>query len=429
MKKYLSILAALLIAMSASAGSLPKLTLTLSGTVGEDWIDGCKVNFNSTDYSDVSVEYSGSAAKKNYRIKLNKKKALIGENKYKQWVLLSNNDDATKMRNALADEISKLTGMEYTPQYQFVDLYINGTYAGVYQLTDRVKCEVGRACAGDATDIEWLVQMSEQKDVSASDTYVTGTDAMPYIVMKNPDPDDFVNDQATLESHRKAMETYFTSFFANPKNELKQDQFVAWYIASEIICNYKGFSDVFAYRSTYGSGQQLRFGPIWDNEKGFDNNSGHPLDMSDVNTSGSYEGLMLKYADYKLLRKWVKGIMENASDSWFRDAVWTKWQTVKSSEQTLINKVGELHNTIALSAVSGSTNTTAEEALKSYITTRFAYLDAKFAELSGHSSSGISAVSDDTHSSNAIYSITGQRLSAQPSHGVYIKNGKKVLVK
>lgn len=424
MKRILSLSFILLtvIVLTASAGTLPKVELTYSGTLSDEWTEGCTVTYDGTEYSKVSIQWNGSASKLNYRFKLDKKKALIGDTKYKQWILLSNKDDQTKMRNALANEISSQVGMEYTLQYKFVDLYVNGEYAGIYQLTDRIKAEEGRACVSGATGTadDWLVQMCEEGDIEEGDVYVTGTKTMPYIIMKNPDPDDYVSDPTTLEGYRQDMETYFTDVFNNPKNYVKQDEFVAWYLANEIICNYKGFSEIFAYRSASGDDQLLRFGPLWDNEKGFNNNSKNPLDMSDINTEGSYEGLILKFADHKLLRKWVKGIMENTEDTWFRDAVWAKWQTLSGLKQTLLDKITALESEVGTSD--------AEAALKTYITDRFAYLDVKLAEITGHSASGIKTVTNNTTTSdNAVYSITGQRLSSKPAQGIYIKNGKKMI--
>ncbi len=52
----------------------------------------------------------------------------------KEWILLANYSDKTLMRNYLAFEISNRIGLTYTPRSQYVELFLNGTYQGNYQL-------------------------------------------------------------------------------------------------------------------------------------------------------------------------------------------------------------------------------------------------------------------------------------------------------
>ena len=76
--------------------------------------------------------------KKPFRIKLGKKSSLLGMSTDKNWALLANFYDKTLLRNLTAFEISKIAEMSWTPNSISVDYYMNGTYRGVYTLTEHV---------------------------------------------------------------------------------------------------------------------------------------------------------------------------------------------------------------------------------------------------------------------------------------------------
>ena len=74
--------------------------------------------------------------KRPYTIKLDKKTALFGMRKSKKWTLIANFMDRSNLRNKLAYDLSGQLGLAYC-QSVFVNLYLNGTYLGVYQLCER----------------------------------------------------------------------------------------------------------------------------------------------------------------------------------------------------------------------------------------------------------------------------------------------------
>ena len=145
------------------------------------------------DNTGLSVKYvgDGSDVKTSYRLKFENKYALLGSKsgKYKQWVLESNDDDPTMLRNGLTEELGDQLGFSFTPGCQYADLVVNGTYVGTYQITDRVKVESGRVLVSDK-DTDWLLEIASKGEVGANDLYVAGDETNPYIVIKNPDTDE-----------------------------------------------------------------------------------------------------------------------------------------------------------------------------------------------------------------------------------------------
>ena len=109
----------------------------------------------------------------------------------RNWILVANAADESMVRNALADELGKAMGFEFTPNYQFVDLYINNEYKGTYMATDHVEADkegdVTRRVPVDEKQ-GWLLDMVTADGIATGDIYVAGSDNYPYINIKNPEP-------------------------------------------------------------------------------------------------------------------------------------------------------------------------------------------------------------------------------------------------
>ena len=81
--------------------------------------------------------------KKPYRLKLDKKTDLLGMGKSKHWVLLANYLDESLQRNTLAYNLSGSMGMEQCSTV-FVDVILNGDFAGNYQLCENIRVDPTR---------------------------------------------------------------------------------------------------------------------------------------------------------------------------------------------------------------------------------------------------------------------------------------------
>ncbi len=355
----------------------------------------------SLDNTGLSVKFvgDGSDDKTSYRLKFEKKRAFLGSKSgsYKQWVLESNDDDPSMLRNGLTEELGDKIGFSFTPGCQYADLVVNGKYVGTYQITDRVKAENGRVFVSNkATD--WLLEIASNGEVGANDLYVAGDDTNPNIVIKNPDKDDITaEEQAALQT---AVGNYFSTFWTDIENKVDQTSFINWYVASEILGGYKQLSDIYVYKDNADG--KLHFGPLWSNDKAYGNNAKHPVDMSDLTTAGSYNGMLFNHADYKVMRKKIEALWQ---EQWFKDAVIAKWNTIYGEAKTtdlqaaLTAKIDVLAAEIAQTQAdnyatteSGGAGWTLEgeysaavQTIKDYLTQRFVYLDTKFKELSASS--------------------------------------------
>ena len=172
---------------------------------GRAWIDGSPNHSNDAgkktsvfmkmQTADATVVYDGkltslkgrgnttwgSHAKKPYQIKLDKKTDLLSsgnkENKNKTWVLLANALDKTLFKTAFALDLARYLGLKETPEYTYVNLYFDGEYRGLYQLTEKVQINPGRVKIAD---------LEEHNTVTDETATAQGTNSLGLAYQYNP---------------------------------------------------------------------------------------------------------------------------------------------------------------------------------------------------------------------------------------------------
>lgn len=82
--------------------------------------------------------------KKSFALKLQEKKALCGLETGKRWNLLALYEEGSRMGTKIAMDMAQYMGLKYTSGMTWVDLYLNGEYAGNYILSETVTVGEGR---------------------------------------------------------------------------------------------------------------------------------------------------------------------------------------------------------------------------------------------------------------------------------------------
>lgn len=139
------------------ASAIPTMYLTSSGAAqGRDWVDASKSNAATGTMNLIGADgapvYSGElkqikargnstftyAEKKSYQIKLAEPSDLLGkQEQVKTWVLLASYFDATQMHDKLIKDLAAELGLAYTASCDWVNLYYDGEYRGVYLLSEK----------------------------------------------------------------------------------------------------------------------------------------------------------------------------------------------------------------------------------------------------------------------------------------------------
>ncbi len=138
------------------------------------------------NFADGVVEYDGNAElkirgnstanrpKKPYKLKLEIKSDLFNMGASKHWVLLANDIDHTLIRNKLVCDFFGDIGGSYAPESLNAILMINGTYQGVYCLTEQIRIEEERVNIFDweelAEDAAKIITKAEKEMQEMNDT-------------------------------------------------------------------------------------------------------------------------------------------------------------------------------------------------------------------------------------------------------------------
>lgn len=261
-----------------------RLIMTIKGETLYDSGDYVK------DESGMRIKIRGnstgaSAGQKPYKIKLSKKFDMLcrGDEDYeeKDWNLLKistwnpglkNNE--SNILTVLGFIVSKAVGMEWTPDYKFVNLVMNDKYMGLYYLTDAIE-------RGDKrVDIEKSGYLIENDAYYWNEDVSFKTNHQPTEVgytYKYPDADD-VDENTTLK-----IKTYINEFEDALYNEVEEEDvseyidlhtFAKWILAHDILNSNDGLgSNMYIYKYDFDEANpkstKLKMGPLWDFDSAF----------------------------------------------------------------------------------------------------------------------------------------------------------------
>jgi len=130
-------------------------------------------------HADGSISYNGNLSgisgrgngtwsldKKPYSLTLTAAADLLGMGEADRWVLLANCTDESHLRNKMVYDFASDAGMPYAAQSRWVDLYLNGEYAGVYQLCERNEIHPQRVALEEdnsfLVSLEWVWRLEDQ---------------------------------------------------------------------------------------------------------------------------------------------------------------------------------------------------------------------------------------------------------------------------
>ena len=217
------------VAIFATAAQLPKLEINVdipfSDIDKSTWVDaeftltlGTK-QFESGDFSGVGAvkgrgNSSWSQPKKPYSIKLSSKESLLDIPATKKYAIVPGYYDWSLMRNFITYKSGlMLSGIEYTPKCEFVEVYLNGEYNGIYILVERIDLEKTKINIEEATEDDLTGGYLIEKDCAAKidfsedqwfDCPYWANQSKDYFVIKSPEPED----EAVLEQMKDYLENH-----------------------------------------------------------------------------------------------------------------------------------------------------------------------------------------------------------------------------
>lgn len=322
-------------------------TVSVENTDDEYLLSGVKAGFRGRgNGSWWDIPYD----KKGYKIKLDKKQSLFGEEANKHWVIIAcvstPYPETTMSRNYLAYNMANevFDGIEYTTSARWIDVYINGDYRGVYLLCEHVRVDEGRVdipsdylTSGYGNTgylIEYDCYAAEGGTVEGVDYFRVNGMRYPFTV-HSPDPEDvrdgkaevsspaFMNQIAWLkEEVQKLCNAALSSDWTAFCELADADSFLDMYLLHELFKNTDtGYSSFYIYKKPNG---KFFAGPAWD------------FDATCMATGQSPEGIYVAADRAGVAPNEI--YVELYRNSAFRRAAAERWKEVSPKIKTFLDE-------------------------------------------------------------------------------------------
>ena len=216
-----------------------------------------------------SIKGRGNAtwewAKKSYSLTFPEETDLLEMGQAQRWILLSNGYDFSSLKNKVSYDLARSAGMAYSPDSQWVDLYLNGEYAGLYLLCERIEVHPSRV------------------DITADDSFLVSREvaarliaqSYPYVYMNHDKAYRIHHSSYPLEQveemWRSVEGALLSADGVDPQTGkhwselIDLDSWVEKYLIDEIAANHDGgaISQYFYYDGANSHGK-IFAGPVWD---------------------------------------------------------------------------------------------------------------------------------------------------------------------
>lgn len=275
--------------------------------------------------------------KQPYSIKFSEKTELFGLPAHRRWNLLANYADKTLLRTEVAFKLGYIfDNLSWTPHSVQLDLYLNGKYRGVYQLTETVCIDENRVniekinCSNPQNG--YILEADWRKGERFNFTTRMG------VVFCCSDPDEdldqlIVGDTISLFQKIKTdfqnvedvlYSSNFKDQFLGYRKYLDIPSIIDWYFVNEITKNVDSQFGLSVYLYYDNVSQKYCMGPIWD----FDYAIGN-VNYADSRYS---KGFWVKNS------YWISRLFE---DPYFVAAVKERWSEKKNEVNTIFSFINE----------------------------------------------------------------------------------------
>lgn len=250
---------------------------------------------------DGTLNYSGNFAalggrgsstwtreKKPYNLELSAEGNLLGMGAAKKWVLLANAMDPSQLRNKMVYDFARELGLAYSPESKWVNLYLNGDYAGLYLLCERNEVHPSRvALTGGSYFLvskEWEWRMEGEKQ--------------PYVQLASNAALRLRDTNMAAAQVRSVFQSAENAILAENgmdpvtgkhwRELIDVDSWALKYLIEEVFGNVDGGTLSQYY---YYDGGKIFAGPVWDYDLTLGNPFAYPypaVNMFYVNRPGVY---------------------------------------------------------------------------------------------------------------------------------------------
>ena len=234
---------------------------------------------NSTWWICTDASAGAVVGKCPYQVKFGDKTSILGMPEDKKWVLLAEKSDKSMIRNKIARYMGELSDLEYTPNAEYVELFINEDYQGTYLIGQKVEESSNRVDIGDDgylieidTDANGRIDVD---DIIFKPTIWSSIHTDGVFNIKDPDIDYGSDEFYLIENYINDFESVlYSNNFNNPdsgyESYIDVDSLIDWFLINEIAktVDARWYSSIYF---SYIPGEKIKMGPIWDFDLSYGN--------------------------------------------------------------------------------------------------------------------------------------------------------------
>ncbi|HZL11206.1 MAG TPA: CotH kinase family protein [Prolixibacteraceae bacterium] len=242
-----------------------------------------KNNFNGK----IGIEWRGSSSqsfpKKSYGFNLksnalvNIDASLLGLPEENDWILYAPYTDKSMIRNVLTYTLDASLG-HWSPRCRYVELFLNGSYEGVYVLMEKIKRNNNRVDIAKLTSTEnsgedltggYILKIDKTTGTGGDGWYSSYTNVInrTYYQYEYPKADEISSAQKSyIQTYVRNMEQLLSqekfTGTGNYHDYLNDSSFIDFMIINELAKNVDGYRlSSFLYKD---KNDRINCGPIWD---------------------------------------------------------------------------------------------------------------------------------------------------------------------
>lgn len=275
---------------------LPTISIALKRGSLED-ISDAKGLWSSADYSvwdakgneisdsNCDVKVHGNTTffypEKSFDIKMDEATPLLNMEGAKRWVLVSGYDDPSFTKDAVAYSIQQKMGCEYATEMQFVNVYVNDEFQGLYWLVQKPEGgSIPTTFKDNKKEDFYLLELCGLL-VYLEDPNRIDTDRR-YIKVRYPDAlgdklydlADYVKEaESALYMDNGEAENAYLSYFDT-------ESFAIHYLIHDFLKNYE--AELCSQYVYFSKGEKIKSGPAWDFGGSMDMTYDTPLHGADL---------------------------------------------------------------------------------------------------------------------------------------------------
>ncbi len=208
--------------------------------------------------------------------------SILGLPAENDWVLLSNYNDRSLIRNTLAFKLFEEMG-NYSVRTHLCEVLVDSVYKGIYVFGEKVKrdnnrVDIARLLPSDTLGDELSGgYILEQNYWNESNSFLSNFSPIDHpefdvhFVYKYPGADDINEPQKVyIAAFVDSLETaLYSENFADPvigyRKYLDVPSFIDYFLINELSRNNDGFKkSVFFHKDKFSNGGKMKAGPVWD---------------------------------------------------------------------------------------------------------------------------------------------------------------------